>query len=165
MNTDVQHSESTLDPIQRPIVLGNLPIYDDGTGFNQLQDYKTNSQGGDSGDSSVSILKQSRSDFITTGLISADQRKKELDSITVEANEIVDATFKERNKGIQDLTLKEILTNTSDTAVGIVHDLTNKPKQVNWLEHLKVTVTKDQRYMYIGILLLFFGVYLGLMKL
>lgn len=149
--------DGTLNPIERPSIVPVQQRIDENGAFDQLREYKQNA-------SEDRILKQSRADFVTTGLIPAEERKKELKELEVEANEIVDNVFKERQQSIRYMTLQEILTNTSDAMMGIISDLTNKPKETNWGEYLGVTLTKDNRYTYIGIVLVFFAIYFLLMR-
>jgi hypothetical protein len=151
--------DSTLDPIQRPSTVPRESEHEDGTGFDQLREYNKNAYG------EISILKQSRSDFITTGLISAEARNKELKEIEVLSNEIVSKVHTEKEKSIRYMTLQEILTNTSDACISIITELTSKPKSTSWGEYIQVVLTKDDRYMYVGILLVVLSIWIYLLRL
>jgi hypothetical protein len=151
--------DSTLDPINYPITAPiTVPIYEDGSGFEQLREYNENA-------TDDRILKQSRADFITTGLVSAEGRENELREIEVEANNIMSKVFDEKNKSIKHMTLQEILTNTSDTCIGIVTDLTHKPSETPWGEYIQVVLSKEKRYVYIGIILVVMSIWIYLMRM
>mgnify|MGYP006889568261 CR=1 FL=1 len=106
------------------------------------------------------ILKQMRSDILTNGFIPKEQQEKEIKELTVVANDIVQEAYKDHHKSIKNQTLEEIMTGVSDACIGLSRDLFLKPDNTTWLEYLSVILTKDSRYTYLGVMLIFIVLYI-----
>lgn len=64
----------------------------------------------------------------------------------------VNPTFTDINKGI------------SQSFVGLLDDLFNKPDDANWDDYLKMIIAKDNRFNYLAVLLFFIALYILLVK-
>lgn len=112
------------------------------------------------------ILQEPSSSSINTNpFIPNKQKEIELKVIEKEANNIVQNAYNSnKTSSISNLTLKEINTNVSDSFIGFVDDLFVKPKDVPWKYYLPKILEKDQRYAYLGILLILISLYILLSK-
>lgn len=106
------------------------------------------------------ILKQTKSQVLTNSFIPPEQQEKEIKELTVVANNIVQNVYDNHNKSIKTQTLEEIMTGVSDTCVGLSRDLFLKPENTDWVEYGSVIVYKDNRYTYLGVLLIFIVLYI-----
>jgi hypothetical protein len=106
------------------------------------------------------ILKQSQSQVLTNSFIPPEQQEKEIQEMTIVANKIVQDTYDNHNKSIKTQTLEEIITGVSDACIGISRDLFLKPDNTGWVEYGGVIIYKDNRYAYLGVLLIFIVLYI-----
>lgn len=161
LNSDsLTTGDPTLDQIQRPVMIGVQPhIYESGRGDVDFQVERPYNLYADD-----RILKQMRSQMVTTGLISAEQREKEIKELEIAANEIVEIAHKSKQKSIKDLTLQQILTNVSDTVVGLSRDIFLKPNDKKWGVYIQEILLKKDRYVYIGVILIFIVLYIYVFK-
>jgi hypothetical protein len=116
-------------------------------------------------DTTVPILRQDKSQIITNPFIPNVQREKEILQIQRNANSIVEQANKENNTtSIANTSLKDIHKNTILALSGGFNDMFNKPSEVTWIQHLLYIIIKDQRYAYIGIVLIITAIVVYLMK-
>ena len=109
---------------------------------------------------SVKVL-QSPSNIKTTAFIPDNQKEKEIIELTKDINNIIVENYnKNITSSVQNLSLSEINKNISTSCIGILDDALNKPKHVTWGEYIQIILKKDQRYTYIGILLIFIAFYI-----
>lgn len=66
--------------------------------------------------------------------------------------EPLNPTFTDINKGI------------SQSFIGLLDDLFNKPDDANWDDYLKMIIAKDNRFNYLAVLLFFIALYILLIK-
>lgn len=114
----------------------------------------------------IPILSQPSSSTINTNpFIPNEQREIELKVIQKQANNIVEQAY-ESNKtsSIANLTLKEINTNVSNSFLGLVDDMYQKPDDIPWKVYLPKILEKEQRYAYLGVLLILISLYILLSK-
>lgn len=112
------------------------------------------------------ILQQPASSKINTNpFIPNQQRELELKVIQRQANEIIEDAYKSnKTSSIANLSLKQINKNISDSFLGIVDDIYKKPKDINWKDYFPKILEKDQRYAYLGVLLVLISLYILLSK-
>lgn len=112
-------------------------------------------------DNPVPILQQEKSNITTNPFIPNEQKIKELEIIDKEANKIIeDAYNKNKTSSISNLSIKDIITNISDSVIGLLDDLFAKPENINWKDYLSSILQKNQRYTYLGILFLIIAFYM-----
>jgi hypothetical protein len=112
-------------------------------------------------DNPVPILQQEKSNITTNPFIPNEQKIKELEIIDKEANKIIeDAYNKNKTSSISNLSIKDIITNISDSVIGLLDDLFSKPENINWKDYLSSILQKNQRYTYLGILFLIIAFYM-----
>lgn len=63
------------------------------------------------------------------------------------------------NKSITDMSIGEILTLTSKSSIDFTQDLFNKPHNISFLNHFQYSLIKDDRYAFIGLLLIGISTY------
>lgn len=101
----------------------------------------------------TNILSQQKSAITTNPFISDIQKQNELTEIQKNINEtIINDYNKNATSSISNLTLSEIHKNISISCIGLMNDLLDKPKNVHWVDHVQISLKKNQRYAYIGIL-------------
>jgi hypothetical protein len=104
------------------------------------------------------ILQQDKSSIVTTNpLIHNKQLERELQ----EENQ---ATNKSNSNSIKEMSLQDINNKIASSVIGLFDDLYMKPENMTWKEYLPIILQKEERYTYIGILLIFIGVYLLLAR-
>lgn len=105
------------------------------------------------------ILQQNPSSITTNPFIPSEQRYIELQSIENDANKIIeDHYIKNKTTSIKYKTLQEINENISNSIIGIIDDLFKKPETTGWGVYIIEIFTKEQRYAYIGILLIIISI-------
>lgn len=111
------------------------------------------------------ILQQPKSSLVTTSpFIPNEQKELELHVLEQEANNIVeDAYNSNKTSSISDLSVRQILRNTGTSLSGLFNDLFVKPDDVSWLPYLSIIVQKDQRYAYLGLVLILVAIVKALM--
>lgn len=112
------------------------------------------------------ILQQPASSVINTNpFIPNEQRELELKVIQRQANEIIENAYQSnKTSSIANLNLKQINKNISDSFLGLVDDLYSKPKDVPWKHYIPTILEKEQRYAYLGALLILISFYILLSK-
>ena len=109
----------------------------------------------------VPILQQEKSNITTNPFIPNDQKIKELEIIDERANKIIEEAYnKNKTTSISNLSIKDIITNISDSVIGILDDLFLKPENINWKDYISIILKKNQRYTYIGVLFLIIAFYM-----
>ena len=130
-----------------PIIKSDIQMNDD---------YVTNTQ---------PILQQQKSNIVTNPFISDQQKEIELIDIQNNANKIMSDQYNRNiTSSIHDLSLSDISKNLSKSCIGLLNDILNKPKDIHWFEYLQIILRKDQRYTYIGILLIIISLYVLLVS-
>ena len=112
------------------------------------------------------ILKQNRSSILTTNpFIPNEQKEQEIMTIQKEANAIIEEAY-QRNKtsSIRNMTLNQINGNISSSLTGIIDDMFTKPTDIPWRLYLPMIIQKEQRFAYLGILLIFIAIYMLLAR-
>ena len=111
------------------------------------------------------ILQQQKSDIVTNPFISDQQKEIELTDLQNNANKIVSEQYNRNiTTSIHNLSLSDISKNMSKSCIGLLNDMLNKPKSIHWFEYIQIILRKDQRYTYIGILLIIIAVYVLLVS-
>jgi len=101
------------------------------------------------------------SNIKTTAFIPDIQKEKEIIQLTNDINNIIEENYnKNITSSIQNLSLSEINKNISTSCIGILDDALNKPTHITWGEYIQIILKKNQRYTYIGILLIFIAFYI-----
>jgi hypothetical protein len=112
---------------------------------------------------SVSVLQQEKSSITTNPFIPNEQRLLELESIETDANKIIEKEYlKNKTSSIKNKTLQEINQNIGISVIGVIDDLFKKPPETTWNIYLIEICTKEQRYAYIGVLLIMISIILYL---
>lgn len=93
-----------------------------------------------------------------------DELIKKENSVLKTINRVIDyEKLKENNKLFSNLSISKIYTNTFKILNKILNDLT-KTNELT-INKFKKIITKDKRSIYVGILLIFIGVYLALIEI
>jgi hypothetical protein len=79
-----------------------------------------------------------------------------LEQLNQEANKPKDEPIP---KTFSDLTIKDILSNTANVIILVSQELFTKPQTTPWTEYLIETCTKEDRYLYLGTLLIITSLY------
>jgi len=112
------------------------------------------------------ILQQERSQITTNPFIPNEQRILELEQLDKSANQIIEESYnKNKTNSIANLNLRDISKNISSSFIGISEDLFNKPEDVKWVDYIFLIFQKDQRYAYIGVVLLMIAFYMMIIKI
>jgi hypothetical protein len=99
------------------------------------------------------ILQQQKSKIITNPFISDNVKLAELNDLQDNANLIIQNEY-DKSAGISSLSLFEIHKNITNSFIGFLNDLLNKKDDSPWIEYFFAILKKDQRYVYIGMLLI-----------
>jgi hypothetical protein len=109
----------------------------------------------------VPILQQERSQITTNPFIPNEQKTLELETLDKQANAIIEEQYnKNKTASIFNLTIKQINKNVSSSFIGFFNDLFAKPKDMPWRIYVPMILQKDQRYTYIGVLLIVIAIYM-----
>lgn len=109
----------------------------------------------------IPILQQERSQITTNPFIPNEQQTLELQQLDKRANEIIEESYnKNKTNSIANLNLRDISKNISSSFIGIFDDLFNKPEDIKWVDYIFLIFQKDQRYAYIGVVLLMISFYM-----
>jgi hypothetical protein len=109
----------------------------------------------------IPILQQERSQITTNPFIPNEQQTFELEQLDTKANQIIEETYnKNKTNSIANLNLRDISKNISSSFIGILDDLFNKPEDIKWIDYIFFIFQKDQRYAYIGIVLIIIAYYM-----
>lgn len=107
------------------------------------------------------ILLQQKSKITTNAFIPDKQKENELQDLQNNANKIMLEYYnKNTTSSIQNLNLSEINKNIANSVIGLMDDLLNKPNNTTWLSHIELSLKKDNRYTYIGIVFVIIAIYL-----
>jgi len=113
----------------------------------------------------IPILQQERSQITTNPFIPNEQQTLELEQLDTKANQIIEETYnKNKTNSIANLNLRDISKNISSSFIGILDDLFNKPEDIKWIDYIFFIFQKDQRYAYIGIVLLMIAFYMMIIR-
>ena len=104
----------------------------------------------------VNILQQERSKITTNPFIPNEQKMMEFQTIDRESNEIIKKAYEKNN--IYNFSIKQINENISKSTIGFLDDLFIKPENNNWIEYIQIILLKEERYVYLGFLLIMFVV-------
>ena len=108
-----------------------------------------------------SIVSHQKSNIVTNAFIRDEQKQMEIDSLENEVNYIITKNYNDNiTSSISNLSLSEINANISKSCIGILDDIFDKPKSTTWGEYIQIILKKDQRYTYIGFLLIFIAFYI-----
>lgn len=108
-----------------------------------------------------SIVSHQKSNIVTNAFIRDEQKQMEIDSLENEVNDIITKNYNDNiTSSISNLSLSEINANISKSCIGILDDIFDKPKSTTWGEYVQIILKKDQRYTYIGFLLIFIAFYI-----
>jgi hypothetical protein len=110
----------------------------------------------------VNILQQERSKITTNPFIPNEQKIMELGIIDHESNEIIKKAYEKNN--IYNFSIKQINENISNSTIGFLDDLFIKPENNNWIEYLQIILLKEERYVYLGFLLIMFVIFMMLIE-
>ena len=107
------------------------------------------------------ILQEQKSDIVTNPFISDTYKIAELNDIQKHANDIFEEQYnKNMTNSIQNLSLYDINKNITSSCVGLLDDVLNKPYDIGWIEYIQIIFKKNQRYAYIGILLIIIALFI-----
>jgi hypothetical protein len=107
-----------------------------------------------------SIVSHQKSNIVTNAFIRDEQKQMEINSLENEVNDIITKNYNDNiTSSIRNLSLSEINANISISCIGILDDIFDKPKSTSWGEYIQIILKKDQRYTYIGFLLIFIAFY------
>lgn len=137
-------SDDVLNKIDVKNELRYIPINDDVYNANNIINIRN----------PYPILKQTKSSINTNPLI---PNKHEEFSVYVDENNNV-------QKGLTDMSLKEINKNILDSVMDSIYDLYNKPKNIKWTAYLIKILLKNDRYMYFGFIFIIIALYLIIIK-
>jgi len=110
----------------------------------------------------TNILQQSKSNIVTNPFIPNEQREIELRVLDYQANKIIEEAYK-KNKttsGISSLTINDINKNVSSSTIGFLDDMFKKPENTLWGDYLQEIIQKEQRFAYLGVLLILIALYM-----
>lgn len=112
------------------------------------------------------ILQQPSSSKINTNpFIPNKQRELELKVIQRQANEIIENAYQtNKTSSIANLSLKEINKNVSNSFLGFIDDMYKKPHDIEWKYYIPKILEKEQRYAYLGALLVLISLYMLVSK-
>ena len=112
-----------------------------------------------------SIVSHQKSNIVTNAFIRDEQKQMEINSLENEVNDIIIKNYNDNiTSSISNLSLSEINANISKSCIGILDDIFDKPKSTTWGEYIQIILKKDQRYTYIGFLLIFIAFYILLVS-
>jgi hypothetical protein len=112
------------------------------------------------------ILQQQKSSrLVTNPFIPNEQKEQELQVVQEEANDIIKVAYQQnQTSSIQNQSLGQININISQSVIGFLDDCFNKPDDIPWKHYLPMITQKEQRYTYIGILLIFISIFFLIVK-
>jgi hypothetical protein len=106
----------------------------------------------------VNILQQERSKITTNPFIPNEQKIRELQAIDLESNEIINKAYEKNN--IYNFSIKQINENISKSTIGFLNDLFIKPEESNWVEYLQIILLNEERYVYLGFILIMLVIFI-----
>lgn len=111
----------------------------------------------------VPVLQQYKSSTLTTNpFIPNELKELEIETIQKEANNILQ---EESNKStLQYTNLNEIGKKMSTSWIGLLDDFFVKPQDVSWTVYFPYIVSKNQRYAYIGLILVIIAVVIIILR-
>lgn len=112
------------------------------------------------------ILQQQKSSLVVTNpFIPNEQKAQELEAVQKEANDIVRVAYQQnQTSSIQNQSLGQLNKNISQSVIGLLDDIFKKPDDIPWKHYLPMIIQKEQRYTYIGILLVFISIFFLIVK-
>ena len=113
----------------------------------------------------IPILQQPKSSITTNTLIPTQQQQIEYETIDNKELEKYNKQQEELKKtGIKYASFATIHLKISESILGVIIDLFDKPKDETISEHIKNIFIKDQRYAYIGIFLVVIAIILYIFR-
>lgn len=112
------------------------------------------------------ILQQPKSSIITNPLIPNEQ--KEIEYVTTDINENIklNKEYEEKKQdGIKYQSFSTIHSKISESVLGVLTDLFDKPEDETIFMHIINIFTKDQRYAYIGLLMIIISIIIYIIRL
>jgi hypothetical protein len=106
----------------------------------------------------INILQQEKSKITTNPFIPNEQKIREFEIIDKEANEIIKKAHDKNN--IYNVSISEINSRISKSTIGFFNDLFLKPEKENWIEYLQLILLKEERYTYLGFVLISFVIFM-----
>lgn len=108
------------------------------------------------------ILQQDKSSIVTTNpFIPNEQKTRELTELQNQANTIIEDAYKEnKTSTIAYMSITDISKNLSTSVSGLFDDLFTKPNDIPWNVYIPMILQKEQRYAYLGILLILISLYI-----
>jgi hypothetical protein len=106
----------------------------------------------------TSILQQPKSSITTNPFIPNEQKEFEVENLDTQTSD------EYPRSDINKQTIKQINQNISSSFIGLIDDLFSKPTDVPWKHYILIVIQKDQRYTYLGILILLIATYLLLVR-
>lgn len=113
----------------------------------------------------IPILQQPKSFITTNPLIPNQQQEIEYTTIDIKEMEKQNKQYSEiQENGIKYTSFATMHSKISESIVGVLTDLFEKPKGQNTFEHIQYIFTKDQRYAYIGLFLVILSLIIILIR-
>jgi hypothetical protein len=108
---------------------------------------------------------QSPSNIETPAFIPDIQKEKELQKLNKDVNDlIIDNYNMNITSSISIGNISDIHKNISSSCIGLLDDALNKPSDIMWIDYIQLILKKNQRYVYIGFLLIFIAFCIVLTK-
>ena len=109
---------------------------------------------------STNILSEQSSVITTNPFINDTEKQKEIQDLQDQINLIIKKDYNKNSiNSIQNLSLLDINHNIGISCIELMNDLLNKPKHVPWTYYIQESFKKNQRYTYIGFLLIFISIF------
>jgi hypothetical protein len=103
----------------------------------------------------TNILSQDKSKITTNPFIPNEQKIKEITEIQKDSNRILKAANKKTN--LLDTSINELIDKISKSFLDFLEDVFKKPNDMTYLNYIQVILLKEDRYIYLGFILIFFA--------
>ena len=101
------------------------------------------------------------SNIKTTPFIPDIQKEIELTELNDNANKIITDNYnKNITSSIRNISFRDLHKNISISCVDLLDDALNKPNEIMWGEYIQIILQKNQRYTYVGFLLIFLAIFI-----
>lgn len=107
----------------------------------------------------IPILQQPKGQIISNSLI--PNKQQELEYVTTDIEELEKMNKEKKNaqkNGIKYQSFESIHSKISESIIGISTELFEKPQNDTWIKHIVNIFLKDERYSYIGLLLIIIAI-------
>jgi hypothetical protein len=112
------------------------------------------------------ILQQPKSSITTNTLIPNPQGEFDYETLDVKEFDKMNKEYDAIKKNnIKYTSFATIHAKISESVIGIITECYDKPKNIGWVEHIKNTFTKDERYSFIGILFIVISIIIYIIRL